>query len=71
VDDTPPKRDDLIANIRKGKENKAKVISKIDRDETNNKIIHIATLAPYQNKDGVTRKNYSIYNINLGPTSMM
>lgn len=71
VDDTPPKLDELLANIRKGKgKKKAKVISKIERDETNSRVIHIATPAPDKNMDDVTRIDYNVQTINLGPTSM-
>lgn len=72
VYDTPPNWDELLANIGKGKvKKKARVISRIERCEANNRVIHIATPMPDKNKDEVTSKDYSVQTISLGPTSMM
>lgn len=71
LDDTPPNWDELLANIGKVKaKKKARFISKIERDEVNNRVAHIATLAPDKNRDDVTGSDYSVQTINLGPTSM-
>lgn len=72
IDDSTPNWDDLLANIGKGKaKKKAKIIPRVGRDEANNRVIHIATPAPDKNKDEVTRQDYSVQRINLGPTSMI
>lgn len=55
VDDTPPNWDELLANIGKGKTKmKARVISKITRDEADNRIINIATLTADKGKRKIT-----------------
>lgn len=48
----------------------AKVISRIKRDATNNKVVHIATPDLDKNRDDVPGSDYTIQTINLGPTSM-
>lgn len=70
MDDTPPNWDELIANIGKGKEKKkARVISKITKDEADNRIIHNATPTTDKNKDEIVPQDYTIHRIKLGPTS--
>lgn len=71
MEDTPPNWDELLAKIGKDKGNKkARVISKIERDTTNNRVVHIATPAPDKNMDDVNAKDYNLLTINLGSTSM-
>lgn len=71
VEDSLPNCDELLENIGKDKgKKKARVISKVERDETNNRVVHIATPIPDKNRDEVTRKDYNLLTINLGATSM-
>lgn len=71
MDDTPPNWDESLAKIGKDKgKKKARVISRIERDEANNRVVHIATPTQDKNKDEVTWHDYNMQNINLGPTSM-
>lgn len=69
VEDTSPNWDELLTKIVKDKaKKKARVISKIERDQESNKVVHIATPTPDNNRDEVTTKDYNVQTFNLGPT---
>lgn len=69
VEDTPPNWDELLAKIGKDKgKKKSWIISKIERDEESNRVVHIATPAIDKNMDEVTAKDYNMQTIHLGPT---
>lgn len=71
LEDSPPNWDELLPKIGKDKgEKKARVISKIERDEAHNRVVHIATLALDKNRDDVAGKDYNVQTFNLGPTSI-
>lgn len=58
VEDTPPNWDELLAKIGKDKgKKKARVISRIERDEASNRVVHIATPTPNKNRDYVAAKD--------------
>lgn len=61
VEDTPPNWDDLLAKLGKDKgKKKARVILRIEIDEENNMVVHIATPIPDKNQDKVTRGDYNL-----------
>lgn len=71
MEDTPPNWDALLAKIGKDKgKKKARVISRIERGEAHNRVVHIATPDPDKNKDDVVGRDYNIQTFNLGPTSV-
>lgn len=70
-EDTPLDWDEMLTKIGKGKKKKMeKLVSRIERDEAHNRVIHIATLATDKSKEEVTGKDYNVQTINLGPASM-
>lgn len=61
VEDTPLDWDEMLSKIGKGKKkNMAKVVSRIERDEASNKVVHIATPGVDKFKEEVTRKDYNV-----------
>lgn len=62
--------DDFLASVGKEKEQKkAKVVSKITRDDTGVRIAQVAVLMGDKARDAVTPMNYQVTTIDLGPTT--
>lgn len=61
VEDSPPNWDALLAKIGNDKgKRRARVISRIERDEAHNRVFHIATPAPGKNRGNVAGKDYNV-----------
>lgn len=65
-----PNQDSFFTSLGRTKEkNKARLISTIIKDESNNKVLHVSTPTIEKNKHEATPKNYNVQTINLGPST--